>query len=108
MEQAVACEPVTQRARVPSPAGTNFQGEVFSGFSSPVRQMSGSFRPTKVLEYHLTIMVILSFHLIRMNGCVNGAYRLSCSCCLGGGPSIELIPHPGDPSSPFVVKKVNL
>ena len=41
----VACAPVMQRARVRSPVGTSFLGEVFSGFSSPVRQMSGSFRP---------------------------------------------------------------
>ena len=43
--QAVACAPVTQRARVRSPVGTSFLGEVFRCFSSPVRQMSGSFRP---------------------------------------------------------------
>ena len=40
----VACALVTQRARVRSPVGTNFLGEVFSGFSSSVRQMSGNFR----------------------------------------------------------------
>ena len=45
--QEVACAPVTQRARVRSPVGTSFLGEVFSGFSSPVRQMSGSFRPPR-------------------------------------------------------------
>ena len=43
VEQAVACAPVTQRARVRSPVGTSFLGEVFQGFSSPVRQMSGSY-----------------------------------------------------------------
>ena len=31
VEHAVACAPVTQRARVRSPVGTNFLGEVFSG-----------------------------------------------------------------------------
>ena len=41
---AVACAPVTQRARVRSPVGTSFLGEIFS---SPVTQMSGSFRPPK-------------------------------------------------------------
>ena len=30
--QVVACAPVTQRARVRSPVGTSFLGEVFSGF----------------------------------------------------------------------------
>ena len=29
---AVACAPVRQRARVRSPVGTSFLGEVFSGF----------------------------------------------------------------------------
>ena len=44
VEQVVACVLVTQR--VPSPVGTGFLGKVsFSGFSSPVRQMSGNFRP---------------------------------------------------------------
>ena len=45
--QAVACAPVMQRARVQSSVRTNFLGEVFWGFSSPVRQMSGSFRPPR-------------------------------------------------------------
>ena len=30
-----------------SPVGTSFLGEVFRGFSSPVRQISGSFRPPR-------------------------------------------------------------
>ena len=47
VEQVVACALITQRARVRSPVGTSFLGEVFSGFSSPVRQMSGSFRPPR-------------------------------------------------------------
>ena len=46
VEQAVACAPITQQARVRSQLGTSFLGEIFRGFSSPVRQMSGSFRPT--------------------------------------------------------------
>ena len=37
----------TQRARVRSPVGTSFLDEVFRGFSSPVRRMSGSFRLTR-------------------------------------------------------------
>ena len=32
VEQVVACALVTQRARVRSPVGTSFLGEVFSGF----------------------------------------------------------------------------
>ena len=47
VEQAVAWEPVTQRVRVQSPVGTGFLGEFFRGFSSPVKQMSGNFRPTR-------------------------------------------------------------
>ena len=45
--QAVERAPVTQRARIRSPVGTSFLGEFFRGFSSPVRQMSGSFRPPR-------------------------------------------------------------
>ena len=45
--QVVACAPLTKRARVRSPVGTSFLGEFFRGFSSPVRQMSGSFRPPR-------------------------------------------------------------
>ena len=30
--QALACAPVTKRARVRSPVGTSFLGEIFSGF----------------------------------------------------------------------------
>ena len=47
VEQVVACALVTQRARVRSPVGTSFLDEVFSGFYSPVRQMSGSSRPPR-------------------------------------------------------------
>ena len=47
VEQVVACALVTQRARVQSPVGISFLGEVFRDFSSPVRQMSGSFRPPR-------------------------------------------------------------
>ena len=46
MGQVVAYVPVTQQARVWFP-GTSFLGEVFRGFSSPVRQMLGSFRPPR-------------------------------------------------------------
>ena len=45
--QAGACAPVTHRARVRSPVGTSFLAAVFWGFSSPVRHMSGSFRPPR-------------------------------------------------------------
>ena len=47
VEQVVACALVTQQARVQSPVRTSFLGVVFWGFSSPVRRMSGSFRPTR-------------------------------------------------------------
>ena len=49
VEQVVACALVAQRARVQSPVGTGFLGEVFSGFSSPVRQMSGNFRSPNII-----------------------------------------------------------
>ena len=43
--QVVACAHVMQQARVQSPVGTSFLGEFFRGFSTPIRQMSGTFRP---------------------------------------------------------------
>ena len=45
--QAVACSPVTHLVRVRSPVRTGFLGEIFRSFSSPVRQMSRSFRPPR-------------------------------------------------------------
>ena len=47
VKQAVACAPVTLRARVRNPVEIGFLGEVFSGFSSLVRQMSGNFKPIR-------------------------------------------------------------
>ena len=70
MVQAVACAPVTQRARVRSPVEKGFLGEVcFRGFPSPVRLTSGRI-----------------------------SKGMSQCCCLGAGLGIELIPHPGRPS----------
>ena len=104
VEQAVWCAPVTKRARVRSPVAKSYLGDCFSGVPSPARQMSGSFSPTRSQNI---IWLSSSFHirLVGMNGCVNDVcvcvcvclcvYHLSCSCCLGGGPGIELIPHSG-------------
>ena len=50
-------------ARVRFPVGTGFLREFFWGFSSPVRQMSGNFRPTMVPEYHLDAIIIISYSL---------------------------------------------
>ena len=77
------------------PVGTNFLGEDFSGFSSPVRQMSGRFRSTRFPNIIWPSKSSIHIRLVRMNGCVNGAYRLSCSSYLGGGPGIQQIPHHG-------------
>ena len=45
--QTVACVPITQRAGVRSRSGQVSWVRFFRGFSSPVRQMSGSFRPPR-------------------------------------------------------------
>ena len=45
--QAVACAPVTQRARIRSPVGTSFLGEVFSGFFLTYKTNVRSFRPPR-------------------------------------------------------------
>ena len=79
----------------------------FRSLSSPVRQMSGSFRPTSFPN--IIWPSWSSFQYLpcyRMYGFVNGVYRLSFSCCLGCGPGNGLIPHPGGPPCPCVVKKV--
>ena len=47
MGQAVACAPVTQRAGFDPRLGQVFWVRFFRGFSSTVRQMSGSFRPPR-------------------------------------------------------------
>ena len=94
VELAVACAPITQLARFRSPVGTRFLDDVFSVFPHlyvKCREASGPQGP----EYHLAVIII---RLVRMNGCVNGVYHFSCSCCLGDGPGIELFPHPGRPS----------
>ena len=98
MEQVVPRALVTQRARVRSSVGAGFLGEVFRGFSSPVRQMSGTFRPPR--SPALIWPSYSSFHirLVGMTECVLGVYCLSCLCCLGGSPGIGLITHPGRPS----------
>ena len=99
VEQVVACALVTQRARVRSPVGTSFLDEVFfCGFSSPVRQMSGNFRPPR--SPNIIWPSSSSFHLrlVGMAECVLGVYCLSCLCCLGCGPGIGLVTHPGRPS----------
>ena len=96
----LACHAVGQ---VWSPVRTGFLGEVFWSFSSRVRQMSGSFRPTRSPNIIWSSWSSFDIHLVRMNGCATGVYCLSCSCCLRGGPGIEIIIHVG---RPCVVKKV--
>ena len=59
LAQALACASVTQRTPFPSPVGSCFLVRFFRGFSSPVRQMSGSFRPPCFPEYHLAVIIIL-------------------------------------------------
>ena len=91
---------VTQRVRVRSPIGIGFLGEVFfRGFSSsPVRQMSGNFRPQRSPNIIWPSSSSYHLRLVGMTECVLGVYCLSCLCCLGGGPGIGLITHPGKPS----------
>ena len=95
VEQAVACVPVTQLARVRSLVGTVFPDEVFSGFfltcKTNVRKLWALNIPWISFGHHIHPYIFL----FEMNEWVDGVYRLSCSCCLGGGRGIELIPHPG-------------
>ena len=74
VEQVVACALVTQRAQVRSPVGTSFLGEVFQGFSSPVRQMLGSFRPPRSPN--------IICHHYHPYSFITGANDLRCWCAL--------------------------
>ena len=56
--QAVTCAHVMQGPGF-DPRSGHVSLVVFSGFSSPVRQMSGSFRPPWFPEYHLAIIIII-------------------------------------------------
>ena len=62
--QAVACAPVTQQARVRSPVGTSFLGEVFffSEFFLTCKTSVRKLQATKVPEYHLAIIIIITHH----------------------------------------------
>ena len=74
--QAVVCMPVTQRARVRSLIGTSFLGEVFFwDFSSPVREMSGSFRPQGP-------RISFGHHYHHHSSFITGANDLRCWCAL--------------------------
>ena len=77
-----------------------------SGFSSLVRRMSGNFRPPR--SPNIIWPSQSSFHipLVGMNECVLAVYCLLCFCCLGGGPGIGLITHPGRPSMALCGQKV--
>ena len=67
----------------------------FRGFSSPVRQMLGNFRPPT--SPSIIWPSSSSFHIrhVGMTECVLGVSCLSCLCCLGGGPGIGLVTRPG-------------
>ena len=72
VEQVAACALVTQRTRVRSPVVTGFLGEVFRGFSLPVKQMSGNVRPRR---FPNIIWPSSSFH-IRLVGMTECAWRV--------------------------------
>ena len=102
----VACALVTLRARVRCPVGTSFPGEVFSGFFLTARQMSGNVRRPRSPDIIWSSSSSFHLHLVGMTECVLGVYCLSCLCCLGGGPGIGLITHPGRPSMSLSGQKI--
>ena len=61
MEQVIACTLVTQRARVRSPVGTGFLGEVFSGFFLTCKTNVRKLQAPKVPEYHLAVVIIILY-----------------------------------------------
>ena len=59
VEQVVACAQVTHRARVRSPVGTSFLGNVFFfGFFLTCKTNVRKLQAHKVPEYHLAILII--------------------------------------------------
>ena len=77
------------------PGRDRFPGWGFFGFFLTCKT---NVRKLKVPEYHLAVVIIIPCRLVGMTECVLGVYCLSCLCCLGGGPGIGLITHPGRPS----------
>ena len=61
VEQVVACALVTQRARVRSPVGTGYLGEVFSGFFLTYKANLRKLQASKVPEYHLALVIIIPY-----------------------------------------------
>ena len=55
---------LTQRTWVRSPVGTGFLSEVFSGFSSRVRQLSANLKSKTVPEHHLELIIAFHFRHI--------------------------------------------
>ena len=60
--QAVACAPVKQRARIPSPVGTSFLGEDFSRFFLACKTNVRKPLAPKVPEYHLAVIITTNHH----------------------------------------------
>ena len=69
--QEVACTPVTQRARIRSPVGTSFLGDVFSEFFLTCKTNVRKLYAHKVPEYHMA-NIIIHHHFI------TGANDLRC------------------------------
>ena len=91
------------------PGQNKFPGRgFFLSFSSPVKQMPGNFRPTRSPNVIWPSQSFFHIRLVTINGCVNGVYRLFCSCCLGGGPGIGLITHPGRHSMSFFFSFIDI
>ena len=61
VEQVVACALVTQRARVRSPVGTGFLGEVLSRFFLTCKTNVRKLEALKVPEYHLAVIIIIPY-----------------------------------------------
>ena len=73
-------------------------------FSSPVKQTSGNFRPTR--SPNIIWPSSVHIHLVRINGCVNDCVSFSCSCCLEVVPALSWSLIRGGPPCPCVFEKV--
>ena len=84
-----------QHARL-SRSGPGFDSR--SGQVSWVRLFSGIFLTCMTNVGNIQIHKFPECHilLVRIHGCENGVYQLSCSCFLGSGPGTEQISSSGD------------
>ena len=88
------------------PVGTIFMGEFFSGVFFTCKTNVWKLWALKVSEYHLGVIIILSYSPCSNEWVHDGVYYLPCSCCFVVAPALSWALIRGIPPCPWVVKKV--